>query len=165
MQNNTRKKTSAPVKSTSNKNTKSSPNEVKAPHHREILAGFCFVLSIFSLIGFWSDEGAFIGLFCKLIKGLVGPGFFALPPVLLFCAIALCFHRGRPVRFKTISALLITVVTGSLVHLFSRDVSANGIGYEISFAMFPELWRDGISMSAGGTVSGTLTVIFTWLFG
>ena len=80
MQKDTRKKTSAPIKSGSAKTSKTSQNEAKAPHHREVLAGFCFVLSVFSLIGFWSDEGAFISLFCNLIKGLVGPGFFALPP-------------------------------------------------------------------------------------
>ena len=165
MQGNTRKKTTTPAKNSSAKTARSPRNEAKTPHRREIMAGFCFVLSIFSLIGFWSDEGAFIGLFCKLIKGLVGAGFFALPPVLLLCAIILCFHRGRPVRFRTISALLITVATGALVHLFSADTAISSIVYEISFKMFPELWRDGISLKAGGAVSGSIIVVFKWLFG
>ena len=101
----------------------------------------------------------FIGFFCGLAKGLVGSGFYAVPPALLICSIILTFHRGRPVRFRVVCMLLLTVVTGALIHLF-----ATGTEYEISLRLFAELWKDGISMQAGGSIGGMLSEVFKWLF-
>ena len=124
------------------------------------MAAVCFILAVFSFIGYWNVEGAFIGFFIGLVKGLVGSGFFALPPALLLCSAILTFHRGRPVRYRTSCTLLLTVITGSFVHLFGCKIA-----YEMSFRMFPLLWSDGKSLLAGGVISGALTEAFNWLFG
>ena len=131
----------------------------KVPRRREIGTAVCFVLGVFSLIGYWNADGVFIGFFSGLVKGLFGSGFFATSPVLLWCAVILCFHRGRPVRFRVVSTLLLIVSIGSLVHL-----AACKLEYEISFAMLSKLWRDGRALEAGGAVSGTLAVVLSWLF-
>ena len=131
----------------------------RAPRRREISAAVCFLLAIFTFIGYWNSDGAFIGLFCGLVKGLVGQGFYALPPALLVCSLILTFHRGRPVRFRVICTLLLTVITGSLAHLFMVEPLE-----EVSFKMIPDLWRGGVVLQAGGTVSGSLSEVFFWLF-
>ena len=132
----------------------------KAPRRREIAAFVCFFLTIFTLISYFSADGAFIGFFSGLVKGLVGAGFFAMAPALLLSAAILCFHRGRPVRLRVACALLLTVAIGALVHL---SVSEAG-KYEIKLDMLASLWRDGKALEAGGAVAGALSVIFTWLF-
>ncbi|MCL2046799.1 MAG: DNA translocase FtsK [Oscillospiraceae bacterium] len=129
------------------------------PRRREISALVCFLLSIFTFIGYWNSEGAFIGLFCGLAKALLGSGFYVLPPALFMCSIILTFHRGRPVRFRVISALMLTVIIGSLAHLFIETPE-----YKMSFSMFASLWTDGLMLKSGGAISGSLAEVFNWAF-
>jgi len=124
------------------------------------MAAVCFVLAAFSFIAYFNTDGVFIGAFINLVKSLVGQGFYALSPVLLLCAVILTFHRGRPVRFRVVCTLLLSVMTGALMHLFTSELME-----EISFGMFPELWRAGAQLSAGGSISGALAEVFHWLFG
>jgi len=131
----------------------------KAPLRREIAAAVCFILAVFSFIGYFGSDGAFIGFFRGLGTGLVGPGFFAVSPALLLCAVILGFHRGRPVRFRVVCTLLVPVAIGAIWHLF-----ANRLDYSLSFGLFPQLWRDGNDLVAGGAISGTLSEFFTFLF-
>lgn len=132
----------------------------KTPLRREIGAVVCLLLGLFSFIGFWGGSGVFIGFFAGLVKGLIGGGFYALAPMLLVAAAILCFHRGRPVRLRVASALLLPVLIGALVHLFGSKG-----GYTLSFSMFPALWRDGRALSAGGAAAGGLTELLHFLFG
>ena len=151
-----------PSATNNNVNTSARPKQgaAKPPRRREVMAVICFILAVFSFIGYWNSDGAFIGFFIGLVKGLIGRGFFALAPALLLCAVILTFHRGRPVRSRVICTLLLCVITGALVHLFACKLA-----YEISFRMFAELWSDGEALLAGGVVSGALTEVFMWLFG
>ena len=146
-----------PTKTTAPARTERSP--AKTPHRREIMAVVCFILAIFSFIGYFNTGGAFIGFFIGLVKSLVGHGFYAIAPVLLSCAIILSFHRGRPVRFKTVCTLLLPVVTGALLHLFTCELRS-----KLSFGMFPELWKAGKTLESGGAIGGALAEIFYWLF-
>ena len=50
----------------------------KTPRRREIMAAVFFILAAFSFIAYFSTDGAFIGVFAGLVKGLVGRGFYAL---------------------------------------------------------------------------------------
>ena len=156
-----KKRNSKPSSRSNNAQTRSRGNQnaARTPRRREVMAGICFLLSVFTFIGYWNSEGAFIVLFCGLAKGLVGHGFYALPPVLLACSAILTFHRGRHVRFRVVSMLVITIIVGSLVHLFTNERS-----YDISFRMIGELWVDGLDMQAGGAVSGSLSELFRRLF-
>ena len=139
--------------------TQSERSSTKTPRRREIMAVIFFVLSIFSFIGYFNTDGAFIGLFIGLIKSLVGHGFYAIAPILLMCAIILTFHRGRPVRFRTVCTLFLSVVIGALLHLFTCELRN-----ELSFSMFPELWNAGKTLESGGAIGGGLAEIFYWLF-
>ncbi|MCL2365715.1 MAG: DNA translocase FtsK [Oscillospiraceae bacterium] len=156
-------KTNAPAKKSASKTTsKKNQNPSKTPYRREIMAAVCFILAAFSFISYFNTDGAFIGLFAGLVKGLVGNGFFFLAPALLLCSIILTFHRGRPVAFRVTCALLLCLMAGALSHLFSR---APEYGFELSFSMFPALWTSGLQLRSGGAVSGALADLFGWLFG
>ena len=146
-------------KKSDNRADSSSVGLVKRPIRREIAAAICFLLAVFSFIGYFSAEGAFIGFFVGLVRGFVGPGFFALPPVLLLCSTILCFHRGRPVRMRVICALSVIVMIGSLSHLFMGTAD-----YVLGEGMFAQLWSDGRELRAGGILAGSITQLFHWLF-
>lgn len=57
----------------------------------------CLLLAIFAAFGYFHMKALFIDLFCALLKGLLGYGFWLMPPALVLCAYILAFHRGRPV--------------------------------------------------------------------
>jgi len=161
-QSNRKKSAPASKSGVSEKGSTAKSTSAKTPYRREIMAAVCFILAAFSFISYFNTDGAFIGLFTGLVKGLVGNGFFFLAPALLLCSVILTFHRGRPVVFRVICALVLCIMAGSLWHLFSR---ASGYGFELSFAMFPTLWVSGLELQSGGAVAGALADLFGWLFG
>ena len=138
---------------------KSAPPE-KRPYRREIGAAVCLFLTLFSVIGYFpTDEGAFISLFCNLLKGLCGYGFYIAPPILLLCTLVLAFHKGRPVRLRLTGALLLPVLVGAFLHLFLCRVS-----YEWSLELIGLLWKDGKAVAAGGVLGGVLAMAFRFAF-
>lgn len=158
-----KKKTTSSAKKTSGtakKSANSKKTAQKPPIRREVGAVICLLLGVFSLIGFWGGSGVFIGFWSGLVKGLIGRGFFVFAPMLIVCAAILCFHRGRPVRARVVCALLLSVVFGALMHLFSCKIT-----YEVSLKMFSQLWSDGRLLDSGGVISGALAVLFRYLFG
>jgi S-DNA-T family DNA segregation ATPase FtsK/SpoIIIE len=124
------------------------------------MAAVCFVLAVFSFIGYFDAEPVFIGFLSGFVKRLIGYGFYALPPALLLCSVVLIFHKGRPVLFRIICTFLLTIITGALVHLFSSDYE-----YSTGFLMLGELWGSGAELGSGGVIGGTISELFLWLFG
>ena len=161
---NRRKKTQAASNARSgtksNVRAESMKGTAKPPRRREIMAIVCFILGVFSFIGYFDAEPIFIGFLTGFVKRLIGYGFYALPPALIMCSAILAFHKGRPVLARTICTLLITVVTGAIVHLFASDIT-----YEFSFAMIGELWRNGAELTSGGVIAGALAELFLLFFG
>ena len=139
---------------------KQSASAAKEPHRRGIGALVCLFLGVFAFSGYFQTEAVLIRFIRNLMTGLLGWGFYALPPALLLCAMILGFHRGRPVRFRVTSTLLLPVLIGTLAQLFFSKTN-----YTIDFPMFRALWTDGIAMINGGAVSGTFAVLFTYLVG
>ena len=64
-------------------------------YHREIGGVVCLVLAFFGSFGYFGVKAAFIDLFCDLLRGLCGYGYYLAPPVLVLCAYILIFHRRR----------------------------------------------------------------------
>lgn len=132
----------------------------KKPFRREVGAVVCLLLAFFGAIGYFSaQEGAFIALFCRLVKGLCGYGFYLLPPMLLVCAWILAFHRGHPVRLRVFSALMLPVLLGAILHL----CIARG-EYTWGAEILQQLWQDGIAGLSGGAVSGLVAAAFRYAF-
>ena len=82
--------------STSGSRKKQPPQPAHRPFRREIGAVACLLLALFSALGYFHIEALFIDFFCGLVKGLIGYGFWRVPPALLLTSYILAFHRGRP---------------------------------------------------------------------
>lgn len=137
-----------------------SPAQRKSgPRRREVAAVVVLLLGIFSIISYFSADGVFINFFSALMKGLLGYGYYAIPPLLILCAVILGFHRGRPVRFRVACALLLSVSLSALLHLFISKTP-----YRIEIAMLKKLWDSGKALRSGGALGGALAEIFTYLF-
>lgn len=128
------------------------PEPQKRPIRREVGAAVCLVLAVFSTLGYFRIEALFINAFCGLLKGLLGYGYYLVPPVLVLAFYILAFHRGRPVRLRLGCALALPVVPGTLLHLFIVEKGA----YAWSWQMVRQLWQDGRDIVCGGVICGVL---------
>ena len=121
------------------------------PIRREVGALVCLLLAVFSALGYFHVEAIFINFFCGAVKGLIGYGYWLLPPALLAAAVILGFHRGRPVRLRVWCALLLPVVLGSLLHLLLVKQA-----HPWNVELFSLLWKEGKALTSGGVISGIL---------
>ncbi len=128
------------------------------PFRRELGAVVCLLLAVFSALGYFHMEAVFIDLFCGLIKGLLGYGFWITPPALLLMAYILAFHRGRPVRLRLVCAGLLPVLTAAFFH----SLLARILPWDV--ALIQTLWTGGQAMTGGGVVCGLLAQSFVTLF-
>ena len=129
------------------------------PIRREVGAVVCLLLAIFSAFGYFHIQAIFIDFFCGLVKGLIGYGYWLLPPMLLVASGILLFHRGRPVRLRVWCALLTPVLAGGLLHL----IMAKG-PYEWNAALVKTLWTQGEALQSGGVVSGAAALGLSAVF-
>ncbi len=130
----------------------------RRPFRREAGAAVCLLLAIFAAFGYFNMEAIFIDLFCGLLKGLLGYGFWLTPPALLLGAYILAFHRGRPVRLRLTCALLLPLVFSCLLH----GMLAESQPWEGN--LFKALWETGTAMKSGGVAGGLLAHSFVRLF-
>ena len=129
------------------------------PIRREVGAVVCLLLAFFAAFGYFNIQALFIDLFCSLLKGLFGYGFWLVPPMLVVASYILAFHRGRPVRLRLWCALLTPMVMGAILHLFLfRGEFAFGAG------AVGELWKQGEMVRCGGVVSGLISEMLTLVF-
>ena len=120
------------------------------PYRREAGAVVCLLLAIFSGLGYFNMEAIFIDLFCGLIKGLLGYGFWLMPPALLLCSYILMFHRGRPVRLRVTCALLLPLILSCFLHvLLAQPLEWNA-------QLWGALVESGKDFQSGGGLGGVL---------
>lgn len=129
------------------------------PYRRELGGGICLILGLFACLGYFNVEAIFIDFLCGTVKGLIGYGFWLLPPCLLAAAFFLVFHHGRPVRLRVTCTLTFPVIVGCVLHLFLCKGN-----YLWDNTLLKTLWGDGKLLKSGGVVSGLLTQGLILLF-
>ena len=110
----------------------------------------CLLLALFSALGYFHIEALFIDFFCGLVKGLIGYGFWLVPPALLLTSYILAFHRGRPVCLPVVCALLMPLMMACTVHGLTVQV------LPWDRALLKTLWESGRAMTSGGAAAGVL---------
>ncbi len=128
------------------------------PRFRGVKAFVCLMLAFFSLIGCFTSEGWFISFFRVFLQGLIGKGYFITPVALGFCALLLVMFKDRPVKSRLACALLLTVILGAFIHLFTCTTEFNW-----SWRLPGELYRSGTISGAagsGGLIGGLLALSF-----
>lgn len=148
------KKKQTAKKGSTQKRASSPAVSKKVPRRREIGAIVCLFLGIISLFGCFNISAVFLDFFNVFGRGLLGWGYFAIPPALLVCAYILGFHRGRPVVLRVTCTILIPVVLGCLLHL---ALSGNQIA--VDSGMVARLWTLGKALQSGGVICGSIAVV------
>ena len=120
----------------------------------------CLLLGIFTALGYFNMKGFVIDYLCGFMKSLIGYGYWLLPPALLWSAVILGFHRGRPVQPRVWCTMLLPVAFGGLLHLFHglggragpSGRLAGGAAGETLLPLLPHLRRH----DAAGLILGRL---------
>lgn len=128
------------------------------PFRREVGALVCLLLAIFAAFGYFHMKALFIDLFCALLKGLLGYGFWVMPPALVLCAYILAFHRGRPVALRLCCALALPLALSVMLHGLLGQV------LPWDAALLKALWTSGEELKSGGALGGLLGQGFVSLF-
>ena len=106
--------------------------------------------------------GWFIDFFCGFVKGILGWGFYLFPPALLLAAIALAFHRGRPVAFRVFCCFMLPIIFGAIAHLlFSRTALVLGGSFS---ELIKGLYAEGKLLEGGGMIAGLLAMALESMF-
>lgn len=137
---------------TSKKQTAQSPQQ-SAPKRRELAAVVFLFIGLFTIIGYFNTDGAFIAFISNLLRGIFGWGFWFVPPCLLLCAYILGFHRGRPVTLRVTCALLIPLIFAVGVHLLAANVDMSADKF---LNISNLLYNQGLEMKSGGVFGGLL---------
>lgn len=149
-------------KPAASKNNSRSAKNAPKPIRREVGAAVCAFLAIFSFIGYFDVDGWFIDFFCGFVKGILGWGFYLFPPALLLSAIALAFHRGRPVAFRLFCCFMLPIIFGAIAHLlFSRTALVLGGSFS---ELIKGLYAEGKLLEGGGMIAGLLAMALESMF-
>ena len=124
----------------------------KRPFRREAGGAVLLVLALCVLVSYCGVQAILIDLMAELLKGLFGYGYWLAAPSMLLAGAILLRHRGRPVALRVACALLLPVLTGSLLHVLLA-AGTYDLGGE---AVLKALWSGGVALQAGGAVSGFL---------
>ena len=145
----TRKSASAGKKKT----TAAAAKKQARPIRREVGAGVCLLLAVFSMLACFHVHAAFLDFLTSFCKGLIGYGFFILPFSFLMGFLILLLHDGRPVALRVTCTFLVAVCIGALVQL------VGGAGAEWSDGVIENLWDGGIAGTSGGVLAGGLAMV------
>ncbi len=147
-----------PKSGASTRRTAPPPAQTPKPFRREVGAVVCLLLAVFTFLGYFRIEAVFIDLFSNLLRGLLGYGFWLMPPALLMGAYILAFHRGRPVCLRLTCALLLPLTVSVFLHgLLAPRLAWDG-------ELLKTLWGNGGAMKSGGVLGGVLAQLFVQLF-
>jgi S-DNA-T family DNA segregation ATPase FtsK/SpoIIIE len=135
------------------KSAKSSAKNVPRPVRRGAGAVVCLVLAFFAVFGYFDVDALFINFYCKVLKGVLGYGFWIAPPALLMASYILAFHRGRPVQMRLWCTLLLPLMAGVIAHLILNQTE-----YLWNWSIFSALWGDGVIGKSGGVAGGILAL-------
>ena len=157
----TKTKTQTKAKKTPEKDNTPPPAPPAPPIRREVCAFVFLFLAVFTAVGMFNTDGAFISFFTDGIKGFIGWGFWLAAPAFLLSAYILGFHKGRPVAARVCCALVLPVIFAAMSNLMFYDFPAE----ETEIKMLTEtLFRQGKALECGGAVGGLLSLALKKLF-
>ena len=132
---------------------RSSPPPAPQPVRREVWGVVFLFLAVFMVISHYNTDGAFIAFFSEFLKGLVGYGFWVIPPAFVLCTYILFTHKGKPVDGRICCALLLPIFFSAIMEL--------GLGLTKTLntefmAIVSELYYYGLTIESGGVLGGLL---------
>ena len=148
-----KKTASAPKKTQTQTKTSPPPPPAEQPVRRELWGVVFFFLAVFMVISHYNTDGAFIAFFSNYLKGLLGYGFWLVPPAFVLCTFILFTHKGKPVDGRITCALLLPVFFSAMAELGLGLTDAEGLAF---MDMVGKFFWNGQDMISGGVIGALL---------
>ena len=144
-----------PKKGQSQKQPSAASRRVPAGNsHPGVWAAVCVFLGLFCLVGCFSVDALLINPVCGFLKGLLGYGYYTLPPALVGAGVILAVVRdgSGPRRAGLLTA--VPLLAGALIHVIAAPELypvSNRLG-----DMIRVLYTSGKEIRSGGAAAGLL---------
>ena len=133
---------------------KAPQKNVRPPIRREVGGCVCLLLALCVVVSYFQADAIVQNLLGKLLRGLMGYGYWLTAPALALAGVILMAHRGRPVALRTVCALALPVLLGAILHLFLyRGEAVTGLAPAMK-----SLWASGLLLQSGGALAGGLAL-------
>ena len=127
---------------------------VRPPIRREVGGCVCLLLALCVVVSYFQADAIVLNLLGKLLRGLMGYGYWLTAPALALAGVILMAHRGRPVALRTACALVMPVLLGAILHLLLyKGEAVTGFS-----AAMKSLWASGLLLQSGGALAGGLAL-------
>ena len=113
----------------------------------------CALLALCVLVSYFHVDAVLLTWIAKILRGLLGYGYYLTAPVLAAVAVIQLGHKGRPVILRTVCVAVLPLLVGALCHLALCRTA-----YTFNLEMVKTLWADGQTLHCGGVLSGGLAV-------
>ena len=129
---------------------KAPQKNVRPPIRREVGGCVCLLLALCVVVSYFQADAIVQNLLGKLLRGLMGYGYWLTAPALALAGVILMAHRGRPVALRTACALVMPVLLGAILHLLLyKGEAVTGFS-----AAMKSLWASGLLLQSGGALAG-----------
>ena len=133
---------------------KAPQKNVRPPIRREVGGCVCLLLALCVVVSYFQADAIVQNLLGKLLRGLMGYGYWLTAPALALAGVILMAHRGRPVALRTACALVMPVLLGAILHLLLyKGEAVTGFS-----AAMKSLWASGLLLQSGGALAGGLAM-------
>ena len=133
---------------------KAPQKNVRPPIRREVGGCVCLLLALCVVVSYFQADAIVQNLLGKLLRGLMGYGYWLTAPALALAGVILMAHRGRPVALRTVCSLALPVLLGAILHLFLyRGEAVTGLAPAMK-----SLWASGLLLQSGGALAGGLAL-------
>ena len=133
---------------------KAPQKNVRPPIRREVGGCVCLLLALCVVVSYFQADAIVQNLLGKLLRGLMGYGYWLTAPALALAGVILMAHRGRPVALRTACALALPVLLGAILHLLLyKGEAVTGFN-----AAMESLWASGLLLQSGGALAGGLAL-------
>lgn len=147
-----KKTTSARRKTSSSSRRKTTNTRITQKRRAQLDQRWAFLLFFLSLLTFlalFKVDAGVINFLGSVMSGAIGIGFLVLPFSLLLAGALLIICRGRPIKWRVVSALLLPYLIGAVSHAFVGPT-------ELDWSVMVEA---GQSLRGGGVLAGYPTAL------
>ena len=131
------------------------PQDAPQPIRREVGGVLFLLLALFVAVGYFNTEGSVIAFCSRLLKGLLGWGYWLTAPAFILAAFILFFHHNRPVEYRVVSAVLLPILFSALVDLLLAPLPEAGTDLRV---LVNDLFVSGQELGCGGVLGGLISV-------
>ena len=123
---------------------------------RVYAAVVCLAAALFGILGYFNTDAILLNWFRTICCGLIGVGYWFMPPALLVIAYFL-LNRQTPFISRVVCTAIVPAMLGALYQVICPKPELN----DSFFESLKLMWTEGIHLEGGGAVSGMIAVVLS----